>query len=139
MMKIILTNKAQLLRTFIIINGKIFTGSHDKHMMLYDDILSKYPYPNQVPYYCYPRGALYKDTENNKEIYKLVGPKELNEIQQLKIIEALKISKTNCLIGYSDHYSEYQVREFAEHEYLSDFKNIEDKVMIFIDQIKKIR
>lgn len=75
MKKISLTNKAKLVRTFIILNGKIFTGPHDKHMMLYEDILMKYSYPSQIPYYCYPRGALYKDIDNDKEVYKRLDHK----------------------------------------------------------------
>jgi len=134
--KIVLSNEAILLKTFIVIDGKIYMGKHQMHAFLYDDILDKHSIKSDIPYYCYPRGALYKDLENNKEIYKLVGPMELNQNAQLKLAEAFKITASNYIYGYSEHYSEHQVREFAKNETGCYVDDVEDNLMKFKKQIE---
>lgn len=63
----------------------------------------------------------------------------MNENQQLKIIKAFKISDSNYIIGYSEHYSEYQVKEFAENEDLNGIKDIEYKIEFFKEQFDRIK
>lgn len=133
-MKVKLSDSAKLLKTFIIINGKVYTGTHQMHANLYDAIVKNGGADESIPYYYYPRGALYD--ENDKIV--IVGPEEFAEAQQYKIAAAFKVQKEPYIYGDSPHYSEHQVKEFSHYETRIPNENLIQKaVSFFKSQLNK--